>query len=325
MAAARVGSGSRVREPGGEVEAAGERGLEGAAEGVANGAGGMASAAGGAGGVGGPGGVGGGAGTGSGARGEAAATVGWAGVVPPAWSGTAKGRGARAEKPTLSREAIVDAALRIVDAEGIDAVSMRRVAQECGTGAASLYAYVANKDELFDLLVDAVMAQIADRLPEFGAGADWQEQLKQMTRLGTEVLRSHRDVAKAFLGRIPFGPNGLRTVEAQLGVLRSGGVPDQVAAFVGDLIGTYMVSSVIEDDMWRSRFPGASEADVVRQMGEIRAYLESLPPAGFPNIVALAGNLMADERDGVDRFELGLEIIVRGVASFVETVADLAE
>jgi len=253
------------------------------------------------------------------------AAVSWAGVVPPAWSGAAKGRGARAEKPALSREAIVEAALRIVDAEGIDAVSMRRVAQEFGTGAASLYAYVANKDELFDLLVDAVMAQIADELPEPGAGMDWQEHLKEMTRRGTEVLRSHRDVAKAFLGRIPFGPNGLRAVEAQLGILRSGGVPDQVAAFVGDLIGTYMVSSVIEDDMWRSRFPGASEADVIRQMGEVRAYLESLPPARFPNVVALAGNLMAGEWDGVDRFELGLEIIVRGIASFVETVADLAE
>ena len=259
----------------------------------------------------------------AGEGGEAAAS--WAGVVPPAWSGTGKGRGARAEKPALSREAIVEAALRIVDAEGIDAVSMRRVAQEFGTGAASLYAYVSNKDELFDLLVDVVMAQIADQLPEPGAGADWQEQLKEMTRRGTEVLRSHRDVAKAFLGRIPFGPNGLRTVEAQLGILRSGGVPDQVAAFVGDLIGTYMVSSVIEDDMWRSRFPGASEQDVVRQMGEIRAYLESLPPARFPNVVALAGNLMAGEGDGVDRFELGLEIIVRGIASFVETVTDLTE
>ena len=184
---------------------------------------------------------------------------------------------------------------------------------------------MANKDELFDLLVDAVMAQIADQSPQLDAGMDWQEQLKETARRGTEVLRSHRDVAKAFLGRIPFGPNGLRAVEAQLGILRSGGIPDQVAAFVGDLMGTYMVSSVIEDDMWRSRFPGASEADVIRQMGEIRVYLESLPPARFPNVVALAGNLMAGEGDGVDRFELGLEIIVRGIASFVQTAAELAE
>jgi AcrR family transcriptional regulator len=247
------------------------------------------------------------------------------GVVPPTWLAASKGRGARAEKPALNREAIVDAALRIVDAEGIDAVSMRRVAQEFGTGAASLYAYVANKDELFDLIVDAVMAQIADRLPGPDSGLDWQDAVKETTRLGSEVLRSHRDVAKAFLGRIPFGPNGLRAVEAQLAILRAGGVPDRIAAFVGDLLGGYMVSSVIEDDMWRSRFPGATEDDVVRQMGEIRGYLESLPAASFPNVVALAGNLMAGEGEGVDRFELGLEIIVRGLASFVDTVADLAE
>lgn len=253
---------------------------------------------------------------------EKAPSPSWTGVVPPAWSGAAKGRGARAEKPALSREAIVDAALRIIDTEGFDAVSMRRVAQEFGTGAASLYAYVANKDELLDLVVDAVMGQIADRLPETGGGLDWQEQLKEFTRRGTEVLRSHRDVAKALLGRIPFGPNGLRAVEAQLAILRAGGVPDRVAAFVGDLLGTYIVSSVIEDDMWRSRFPGATEEDVARQLGGIRGYLESLPSDRFPNVVELAGDLMANGTDELDRFELGLEIIVRGIASFVDTAAD---
>ncbi|HEV3171382.1 MAG TPA: TetR/AcrR family transcriptional regulator [Actinocrinis sp.] len=254
-----------------------------------------------------------------GARSEAetAAAAGWAGIAPP-WSPAAKGRGARAEKPALSREAIVEAALRIVDTEGLDAVSMRRIAQEFGTGAASLYAYVANKDELFDLVVDAVMAEIADSWPPHDPKRDWREELKESTRLGVAVLRRHRDVAKAFMGRIPFGPNGLRGVEAQLAILRDGGVPDHVAAYVGDFLGSYMVSTVIEEDMWASRFPGATEDDVARQMGEIRDYLVSLPSDRFPHVVAMAGKMVDADRDGPDRFELGLEIIMRGIASYQE-------
>jgi TetR/AcrR family transcriptional regulator, tetracycline repressor protein len=248
---------------------------------------------------------------------EAAAAAGWAGIAPP-WSPASKGRGARAEKPALSREAIVEAALRVVDTEGLDAVSMRRIAQEFGTGAASLYAYVANKDELLDLLVDAVMAEIADGWPPHDPGGDWREELMESTRIGMAVLRRHRDVAKAFMGRIPFGPNGLRGVEAQLAILRDGGVPDHVAAYVGDLLGSYMVSTVIEEDMWASRFPGATRDDVARQMGEIRDYLESLPGDRFPHVIALAGQMVNADGDGTDRFEMGLEIIVRGIASYVE-------
>lgn len=251
------------------------------------------------------------------ARGEAetAVTAGWAGIAPP-WSSAPKGRGARAEKPALSREAIVDAALRIIDAEGLDAVSMRRIAQDFGTGAASLYAYVANKDELFDLVVDAVMAEIADTWPPHDPDGDWREELKESIRHGVAALRRHRDVAKAFMGRIPFGPNGLRAVEAQLAILRDGGVPDHVAGYVGDLLGSYMVSAVIEEDMWASRFPGATSADVARQMGEVRDYLASLPVDRFPHLVALASEIVSPDEDGDDRFELGLEIIVRGIASY---------
>ncbi len=254
-----------------------------------------------------------------GARSEAetAAAAGWAGIAPP-WSPAPKGRGARAEKPALSREAIVEAALRIIDTEGLDAVSMRRIAQDFGTGAASLYAYVANKDELFDLVVDAVMAEIADNWPPHDPRNDWREELKESIRLGVAVLRRHRDVAKAFMGRIPFGPNGLRAVEAQLEILREGGVPDHVAAYVGDLLGSYMVSAVIEEDMWTSRFPGATRDDVARQMGEVRDYLASLPVDRFPHVVALAGQIVSTDEDGYDRFELGLEIIVRGIASYRE-------
>ena len=241
--------------------------------------------------------------------------------VPP-WAPKPRGgRAARAaDKPQLSREAIVEAAVRLIDAEGIDALSMRRVAQEFGTGAASLYAYVANKDELMELLVDWVMGQVVDRWHGAEPTAEnWRELLKACVRLARDVLVEHRDLAKAFIGRIPFGPNGLHAVELQLSILRAGGLPDRIAAYAGDLLGTYLVAEAIEENMWRSRFPEAGAAEIGEAMGQIRDYLQALPVDRFPNVVELSGPMMYQEAEGIDRFDLGLEVILRGLASFVES------
>lgn len=246
------------------------------------------------------------------------ASQGWIGANPPPWAPQRTGRAGRADKPQLSRDAVVAAALRIVDSEGLDAVSMRRVAQEFGTGAASLYAYVTNKDELLDLVFDGIMGEIADRWPGTTPTAEnWRELVKDSVRLAIEVLTGHRDVARAFQGRIPFGPNGLRMVEAQLAILRAGGVPDQIAAFAGDLMGQFIISSVIEQEAWGARYPDADGVQIGEQMAKIRDYLAALPTQLFPNVVELAGALMNQRPEGYDRFELGLEVMLRGIASFI--------
>jgi len=249
---------------------------------------------------------------------------GRAGVFPPPWVREDSGsRRSRADKPALSREAIVDAAIRIVDEEGFDAVSMRRVAQEFGTGAASLYAYVANKDELMDLIVDRIMEQSAVDQGEPAADvADWQEQIKDMVRSGYQVMASHRDIARALLGRIPFGPNGLRNIEAMLRLLRAHGLPDHIAAYAGDLIGQYMVASAIEGYMWQQRHPSATPEQIGEAMSQVGDYLEALPKEEFPNLTALARIMVGgNDTDAPisDRFELGLDILVRGLATFLPT------
>jgi len=260
---------------------------------------------------------------------------GMVGVIPPPpWAREQTPRATRADRPVLSREAIVDAAFRIIDEEGFEAVSMRRLAQEFGTGAASLYAYVANKDELMDLVVDRVMAE--SRIGDPNPSPDpeqWLEQLKDMVRSSYRVLVSHRDIAKAFLGRIPFGPNGLRNVEDMLNLLRAHGLPDYIAAFTGDLIGQYMVGAALEEYMWRERYPGATAEDVAAAMSQMSDYLAALPREQFPNLTALAqmmtGEAGAPDASGappepaepgpsrLDRFELGLDILVRGIATFL--------
>lgn len=246
---------------------------------------------------------------------------------PPPWAREQSPRRARADRPALSREAIVAAALRIIDEEGYDAVSMRRVAQEFGTGAASLYAYVANKDELMDLIVDEVMSEsrIDDARPDPDVDR-WIEQLKAAIRTSYRVLVSHRDVAKAFHGRIPFGPKALHNVEDLLNLLRAHGLPDYISAYLGDLIGQYIVGAALEDHMWRERFPDATPESVEAAVSEIGEYLKALPVDRFPNLTSVAHLMMGPPEDPDspmrDRFELGLDIIMRGVAAFLPVRAE---
>ena len=247
--------------------------------------------------------------------------------LPPApWA--KKSKPAKAEsKPALSRPAIIEAALRIIDTEGLDAVSMRRIALELGTGAASLYAHVADKEELVDLVVDQIMAEmvqagaaLARARSESGLAdeRDWQEQVKDMARCSYQTLIAHGDVARAFSGRIPFGPNGLIAVEGQLALLRAAGLPDQMAAFAGDLLGQFITSHAIDEVSWRGRFPNGSEQEMFKHLGELRDYLTALPVERFPNMVAMAAQLLTGDSEGVSRFELGLDVLLRGLATFLD-------
>jgi AcrR family transcriptional regulator len=115
-----------------------------------------------------------------------------------------------------SRAEITAVALGIADREGLDAVSMRRVAAELGTGAASLYRYVETRDDLLDLMTDATGAEVSPAAPT----GDW---LADLVALGEQVragLRRHRWLASLVMTRSVIGPNGIATLQHVLTVLR---------------------------------------------------------------------------------------------------------
>jgi AcrR family transcriptional regulator len=118
----------------------------------------------------------------------------------------------------LDRELIVSTAIRIADQEGLEALSMRRLAQELGSGATSLYRHVANKDELLDLAVDAVLGEVplAD-----DSTLDWQQRTGDLARGIRTTLRRHPGVAMLFGFRVTRGPNALAIADRLLGILRS--------------------------------------------------------------------------------------------------------
>lgn len=222
----------------------------------------------------------------------------------PPWRSAPRRSGA--PRPQLSRDAVVAAALEVLAKEGGEALTMRRVAGELGVSASSLYGYVANKEELIQLLLDQLFQEI-EIPPE---GLPWQESLKEFCRSMLRVYRSHPGMAVLTLGRVAMPASMIEALERSLAEFRAAGIPDVVAVFVGDLLGLYGAGIAYEMDMAP---PGSQEQFAAQFAG----WLRSLPRDRFPNITELAGMMTAGSAE--DRFEWGLDVIVRGLASFISS------
>jgi AcrR family transcriptional regulator len=233
----------------------------------------------------------------------------------PPWRRAAPKR-SNASRPPLSQEQIVKAGLRIVAAEGIDAVSMRRLAAVFHTSASSLYAHVANKEELLQLMFDQICADVQVPEPE---PARWQEQIKELARAGHAVMTKHNDIARAALATVPSGPNALRLSEGMLAIMLAGGVPVRIAGWSLDRLFLYIVTDAYESSlhlqkMGDGRSPREYFDGFIRQLTD---YYENLPADRFPNIRANARVLTSG--DGDERFEFGLDLIIDGLAKYVRT------
>lgn len=231
--------------------------------------------------------------------------------IPP-WSAARQRHvGAPAKEP-LTRDAIVEAALVLLDADGLEGVTMRRVAQRLKTGPASLYQHVGGKDELLELVLDRVCADV--EIPAPGVGPDgWQAPLKELLRGTRAVLGAHQDLAYVTLGRVPTGPNALAGAEGMLRIMRAGDVPERVAAYAVDSLALFVASVTYEEAIQRR---------LIGTMEEARAYIEgvhryfaSLPADRFPTLVAMADQLTTFDENDDDRFEFALDVQIRGIAA----------
>ncbi|QKG20969.1 TetR/AcrR family transcriptional regulator C-terminal domain-containing protein [Actinomadura verrucosospora] len=236
---------------------------------------------------------------------------------------TPPGRRPRRPAPSrqpLTQERIVEAAITVLDAEGLEAVTMRRVAQELGTGPASLYAHVSDKQELRELMLDRVAGEV--RLPAAPDPARWREQLKEIASEIRRVYTSHRDIAKVSMGLIPTGPNLLAIADMELGLMRAGGVPPRIAALAVDTLGMYLDADAIEDTFYTATLTGDDDPweHFQKYVGEIREYMAALPVDRYPNIVTMIDDLTAG--GGAERFEFGLDLLLRGIESYVEDRPD---
>ncbi|ADG88216.1 TetR/AcrR family transcriptional regulator [Thermobispora bispora] len=231
------------------------------------------------------------------------------GIPAPPWR---KRRKPAQPKRQLSLDLIIEAGLRILDTEGLGALSMRRVAQELDTGPASLYAHVANKDELLELLYDRVLGEI--RLPERDP-ARWKEQLRAYALEMHRVLKAHRDVARAALATIPTGENSVRTGEFVFGLLVEAGMPPREAAVALDRLSLYVVGDAYEASLHHARMRAAGFTDKREYfeswIGQIKSYYRALPPERFPHLTKHVDDLV--DAGGEERFRYGLELILDGI------------
>jgi len=211
----------------------------------------------------------------------------------------------------LTTDAIVDAALRVLDSDGLDGLSMRRVADELGASAASLYWHVGSKDGLLDLLLDRVIGeiQVPEPVPE-----RWREQLKEVAIATRATILAHRDIVRISIGRIPMGPNALRHTERVLAILRSGGVPDELAVH-GQLLLLSVVNGFTMDETGQGGDPPPDMPPIDEIARQVRDYMAALPPSAFPNLIAVADHFTVTDQDR--RFELLVDIYVDGLAKRV--------
>jgi TetR/AcrR family tetracycline transcriptional repressor len=210
----------------------------------------------------------------------------------------------RAAAPRLDRAEIVRAALKLLDDDGFDAFSMRRLATALDIKSPSLYWHVRGKDELFDLLVDGVIGKCP--LPDGDGGRTWDERLLEIGLDLRRVLLAHPAATRLLPGRLPFGPNGLRLADHVIGVLRRAGFDDRMSGY-GYLLLMFYVTGFAVQEIAFGKGPENGE-----RLAEVTRYLQELPADRYPDLAAVAGELLAPRL--TDRFEFGLRSLIEGLA-----------
>jgi len=234
-------------------------------------------------------------------------------LPPPPWQRVPE-RSSRRRRDPLTREAIVATALRVLDRDGLDGFSMRRVAEELDTGAASLYWHVGSKDGLLDLVLEEVIGEQVSEVPDPDPER-WQEQFKQVARVMRQTIRRHRDIVEISIGRIPMGPNALRLSERVLAILRAGGVPDELAVQSYLLIFSVVNGFTMDEGGYEAEV--AAGAPPLEESAEmVGSYLSSLPGDEFLNLTEVADHFANPDQEA--RFELLLDLFVEGLTRRAE-------
>jgi AcrR family transcriptional regulator len=220
--------------------------------------------------------------------------------------------------PGHSRARIAQAAMEIADTEGFEAVSMRRVAQQLGAGTMTLYHYVANKDELVTLMLDAVMGEVL--IPDEDLPAQWRPAIKRIAIATRESLRKHRWMLDLLDEPRP-GPNKLRHFEQSLQAMAGAGLDPKAKLEAIVLIDEYVFGFAIREAQEPDQ-NGPGWPPAVREFFD-----REIASGEFPNVRELLGD---DFEAGVavirelfreeGRFERGLERLLDGIeAGFDES------
>ncbi len=212
----------------------------------------------------------------------------------------ARKKGPSASDAGLSKQRVVAEAIRIADREGVDGLSMRRLAGELGAGAMSLYYYVANKDELLDAMIDVVFEEI--ELPP--ADTDWESAMRQRSISARQVLLRHPWAIGLMESRTSPGPANLRHREAVTACLRRAGFSVVMATHANWVLDSYVYGFALQE----ASLPFDNAVELAG-MGE-DVYLPQLPADEFPYLNESAAALFAAGYDPAEEFTFGLDLVL---------------
>jgi AcrR family transcriptional regulator len=203
----------------------------------------------------------------------------------------------------LSRERVLQTALRLADQGGLESLSMRKLGQELGVEAMAMYYHFANKDEVLDGIVDLVFAELD--LPV--AGADWKTAMRRRAISLRDVLARHRWAIGMMESRRNPGPANLRHHDAVIGNLRAAGFDMAMAAHTYSLLDAYIYGFALT----KMNLPFDATTDIA-EMAE--SMLGPFPLGEYPNLAAfITEHAMRPGYDFADEFEYGLDILLDGL------------
>lgn len=211
----------------------------------------------------------------------------------------------RADKKLLSLDAVLDAALTVLREDGLDAVSMRRVASALDTGPASLYVYVRQRDELLDAMFDRVLSEVPIEPPDPGR---WREQVHALQQATVDALLRYPGIARVGLGTVPTGGAALRVREAMLGTLLAGGTDVQGASWAIDVLPLIALATALETGRYADR-----GIDAVGERGRIVDRYAELSSDEFPITVANLPTVTAGTRS--ERFRFAVDTFIDGLVA----------
>jgi Tetracyclin repressor-like, C-terminal domain/Bacterial regulatory proteins, tetR family len=203
----------------------------------------------------------------------------------------------------LSRELVLRTALRLADEGGIESLSMRKIAQELGVQAMSLYNHVKNKDDIIDGIVDMVVGEI--EVPDLGV--DWKTAMRRRSISAHTVLLRHPWSTMPLVARVNVGVAMLRYVDATLGCLREAGFSFRMSDYAWNAIDSHIYGFTLQE----LNFP-FEQADYGKaaQQG-----LALIPVDKYPYLNQLTHHVIDGDYDGIHDFEFGLELILNGLES----------
>lgn len=209
----------------------------------------------------------------------------------------------------LTRERVLAAAIDLADRDGIASLSMRKLAQELGVEAMSLYHHVANKDAILDGLIDLVFGEIDLPVGE----ADWKAAMRRRAISAREVLRRHPWATGLMESRSTPGPATLRHHDAVLGILRNAGFPLELAAHAYSLLDSYIYGFALQETSLPFNTPEET-AEVAQAM------MAEFPTDAYPHLTEIAvEHVLQPGYSYASEYLFGLDLILDGLEQALAT------